>query len=76
MTIDVETADIDIESFYLFKMGVRKEGAQAQVSHGGGGQAQLVSGACSHISQGYTETWPQFSFQASSHEQQIITDLT
>jgi hypothetical protein len=32
MTIDVEAVYIDIESFYLFKMAVRKEGAQA--SHG------------------------------------------
>jgi len=29
MTIDVEAVYIDIESFYLFKMGVRKEGAPA-----------------------------------------------
>jgi hypothetical protein len=30
MTIDVETVYIDIESFYLFKMGDGKEGAQVQ----------------------------------------------
>ena len=33
MTIDVEAVYIDIESLYLFKMGVRKEGAKT--SHGG-----------------------------------------
>jgi len=72
MAIDVETVYIDIEYFYLFKMAVRKEGKQASLW----GQAQFVSGAVSHRSQGYTKTWRQFAFQACSNKRQIITDST
>jgi hypothetical protein len=60
MTIDVEAVYIDIEFFYLFKMGVRKEGAQ--VSQGGW--------RTSFRAQGYTKTWRQFSCHACSHTQQ------
>ena len=46
VTIDVEAVYIDMESFYLFRVGVRKEGAQA--SYGEGCSTLCVLSATAH----------------------------